>query len=156
MIKRMFHYGMVALFAAFSVPAMAAEGVAVNIEENRDSVAPLIERGELAKGSLIRALFARQIVNREPVDAITALSADTQGVYFFSELQDMTGHTVTHRWEYDGKRVGYTEFKVMGERWRAWSYRKIPSGSNGTWKVKVLNTIGEVIGEKTLAPQAAQ
>ncbi len=145
-----------ALLAALGLLAQRAEAASLNIEENRDSVAPLIERGELAKGKLTRAVFAKQIVKREPVDEVTALSSDTPGIYFFTELKDMAGHTVTHRWEYDGKRIGYTEFKVTAPYWRAWSYRKTPPGSTGMWKVKVLNTVGEVIGEKALAPQAAR
>ncbi len=156
MMKGMFRYGLAALLAAGCVPMSAAERATVNIEEYPDSVAPLIERGELAKGSLARAVFAKKIVKREPVDEITALSADTPDVYFFTELTDMADHTVTHRWEYDGRHVGETSFKVTASHWRVWSYRKIPPGSTGTWKVKVLNTVGEVIGEKTLALQAAQ
>ena len=156
MTKRVFRYRYITLLVALGMHVPGVEAASVNIEENRDSVAPLIERGELAKGSVTRAVFAKHIVKREPVDVITALSSDVQGVYFFSELKDMAGHTVTHRWEYNGQRVGYTEFKVMAPYWRAWSYRKILPGSAGTWNVKVLNTRGEVIGEKTLAPQATR
>ena len=174
MIKGVFRNGLAALLALLSASGMAAESASVNIEEHRESVAPLIERGELTKarpatpaapatpatmatkGTLVRAVFAKQIVKREPVDEVTALSSDMQGVYFFTELEDMAGHTVKHRWEYDGQHVGYTEFKVTASHWRAWSYRKTPPGGTGTWKVKVLNNVGEVIGEKTLAPQAAQ
>jgi hypothetical protein len=179
MIKGVFRYGVVALLAVLSAGGTAAERASVNIEEHRESVAPLIEHGGLVKttkatptptrtptpttaptattkGTLVRAVFAKQIVKREPVDEVTALSSDMPGVYFFTELEDMAGHTVTHRWEYDGQRVGYTEFKITASHWRSWSYRKTPSGSTGVWKVKVLNTVGEVLGEKTLAPQAAR
>ncbi len=152
MSKGMLRHALLALCGYAAV----VDAASVNIEENRDSVAPLIEHPQLAKGSVARAVFAKQIVKREPVDEVTALSSDVQGVYFFTELNDMAGHTVTHRWEYDGKRVGYTEFKVTAPYWRVWSYRKTPPGSTGTWKVKVLNTVGEVIGEKVLAPQTAR
>ena len=156
MTMGVFRYQRAALLVALGMHALGVEAASVNIEENRDSVAPLIQRGELAKGSVTRAVFAKQILKREPVDEINALTSDVQGVYFFTELKDMGGHTVTHRWEYDGKRVGYTEFKVKAPYWRVWSYRKTPPGATGTWKVKVLNTVGEVIGEKVLVPQAAR
>ena len=152
MIKVGFYYGLAALLSALCAGVQAEVGLALNIEDHRDSVAPLIERGNLGKGSVARAVFAKQIVKREPVDEVTVLRGDVQGVYFFTELRNMVGHTATHRWEYEGQRVGHTEFKVTASQWRAWSYRKIPPGSTGTWKVKVLNTAGEVIGEKTLAP----
>lgn len=181
MNKGMFRYGVAALLVLLSANGMAAKSASVNIEEHRESVAPLTKGGELmkvrpvtptmpatsassptttaktaSKGTLVRAVFAKQIVKREPVDEVTALSSNMQGVYFFTELEDMAGHTVKHRWEYDGRHVGYTEFKITASHWRVWSYRKTPPGSMGTWKVKVLNTIGEVIGEKVLAPKAAQ
>lgn len=154
MIKEGGFHGVAALLLVLYSGMQAEAGVPINIEEHRDSVAPFIERGSanLGKGAVARAVFARQIVNREPVDEVTVMSGDIQGVYFFTELKNMTGHTATHRWEYEGQRVGYTEFKVTASPWRAWSYRNIPPGSTGTWKVKVLNTVGEVIGEKTLAP----
>ncbi|MBI3776211.1 MAG: DUF2914 domain-containing protein [Gammaproteobacteria bacterium] len=181
MIKGVLRYGVATLLAVLSAGGTAAERASVNIEEHRESVAPLIEHGGLVKttkptptptptptrtpapttattatqGTLVRAVFAKQIVKREPVDEVTTLSSDMQGVYFFTELEDMAGHTVKHVWEYDGRRVGYTEFKVTAAHWRAWSYRKTPPGTSSTWKVKVLNTAGEVIGEKLLAPKAA-
>ena len=210
MIKGVFRYGVAALLMLLTASVAAAASGSVNIEEHRESVAPLIEHGALvkttktptaptaqpvptasrvptaqpvptaprvptapttpkvpaastvptitttAKGALQRAVFAKQIVKREPVDEVTALSSDMQGVYFFTELEDMAGQTVSHRWEYDGQRVGYTEFKVTASHWRAWSYRKTPPGSTGIWKVKVLNAVGGVLGEKTLAPQATR
>ena len=157
MTKGEFHYGVAMFCALLCADVQAEAGVAVNIEEHRDSVAPLIERNniernKLGRGSVARAVFTKQVVNREPVDDLTRLSTDVQGVYFFTELKNMAGHTATHRWEYDGQRVGQIEFNVTAAHWRAWSYRKIPPGSTGTWKVKVLNTVGEVVGEKTLAP----
>lgn len=167
MIKGVFRQGGIALLALSSSVGSAADRASVNIEEHRESVAPLNARGEPVKalkavpatpankGKLGRAVFAKQVVKREPVNEVKALSSDVQGVYFFTELEDMAGHTVTHRWEYDGKRVGFTEFKVSAPYWRVWSYRRTPPGSTGTWKVKVLNTVGEVIGEKVLAPKAA-
>ncbi len=175
MIKGVFRQGGIALLALSSSVGSAADRASVNIEEHRESVAPLNARGEPVKalkavpaapavpapatpankGKLGRAVFAKQVVKREPVNEVKALSSDVQGVYFFTELEDMAGHTVTHRWEYDGKRVGFTEFKVAAPYWRVWSYRRTPPGSTGTWKVKVLNTVGEVIGEKVLAPKAA-
>ena len=152
MIKRKFHYGVAVLISVLCAATQAETGVPVNVEEHQESVAPLIERGTVGKGSVARALFAKQIVKREPVDEVTVLSGDVQGVYFFTELRNMAGHTATHRWEYEGQRIGHVEFQVTAPHWRAWSYRKIPPGSTGTWKVKVLNTLGEVISEKTLAP----
>ena len=181
MMKRVFRYGVALLLAVLGGHALAAAKSTVNIEEHPESVAPLVEGGAppkftvtkirvekstaeksvpekivLEKEIVVRAVFAKQIVKREPVDEITSLSGDVQGVYFFTELENMADHTAVHRWEHDGQRIGYSEFKVAAPHWRAWSYRKIPPGSTGTWKVKVLNTMGEVIGEKVLAPQTAR
>ena len=178
MMKRVFRSGVALLLAVLGGQALAAANSTVNIEEHPESVAPLVEGGAppkfavtksrvekstaeksvpekdvLEKGIVVRALFAKQIVNREPVGVITALTSDVQGVYFFTELENLAGQTAKHRWELGGQRLGYSEFKVGASHWRAWSYRKLPPGSTGTLTVKVLNTGGEVIGEQMLSFQ---
>lgn len=137
-----------ALFTSVT-SARAAEPALVLIEEDSASAAPLIERGELPRGTLARGIFTARVENKEPIDDLAELPADAQRVYFFSELHKLNGQTVTHRWELNGTPMGDSRFNVGGWRWRVWSVKTL-DGRAGTWTVKVLNSVGEVVGEKSI------
>jgi hypothetical protein len=57
-------------------------------------------------GSMARAGFTSGIVDREPQDDLDALTNDHVQVYFFTELRDMQGRTVIHRWMWNGEVMG--------------------------------------------------
>lgn len=99
-------------------------------------------------GSVSRATFTRAVVNHEPVDFLTQTGQTQQHLYFFSELKGLTGDTVTHRWEIDGKVVAEVPFAVGGPKWRVWSSYTV--NRKGTWIVRVVNAKGVVLQEKTL------
>lgn len=170
----------VLVFAAAAVisVARAGEPVPVPVEENAASVAPYIENGpppqfaqpseppkvqasspvptsprepapKAASGSVARGIFTSRVENREPVDNFAALPPGTQRIYFFTELNNLGGQTVRHRWELNGTFQGESTFEVRGWHWRAWSMKTV-DGRAGTWKVKVLNAAGEVVGEYTI------
>ncbi len=101
----------------------------------------------MSRGEVARAAFATAIEDREPVDKVEKLPADRQKVYFFTELRDMAGQTVTHRWEHEGKVQAEVKFQVKGPRWRVWSSKNLPTDATGEWKVSVINGAGEVIAE---------
>ena len=112
----------------------------------------------MSRGEVARAAFATAIEDREPVDKVEKLPADRQKVYFFTELRDMAGQTVTHRWEHDGKVQAEVKFNVRGPRWRVWSSKNLPTDATGEWKVSVVNGNGEVIAEDVVnitPPEAA-
>ncbi len=112
----------------------------------------------MSRGEVARAAFATAIEDREPVDKVEKLPADHQKVYFFTELRDMAGQTVTHRWEHDGKVQAEVKFNVKGPRWRVWSSKNLPTDATGEWKVSVVNGNGEVIAEDVVnitPPEAA-
>lgn len=171
--------GCVALLAMSGVVSAAQMLAERTVEADAASVAPLVEGREepkfeqpkmeqpkvesvveqtpkvdLFKGELARGVFCKQISNREPADEVTELGPDVQRVYFFSEVINMAGHTVTHRWEYNGQYMGEVKFNVQSPKWRVWSYKTVSGGKDGIWSVKVLDTAGETVGEKSLAPPA--
>jgi hypothetical protein len=98
---------------------------------------------------MARGIFTTRVANKEPVDDLTELPADTQRIYFFTELHDLNGQTVRHRWERNGIDQGESTFEVRGWHWRVWSLKTI-GAREGTWKVTVLNAAGDVIGEKSI------
>jgi hypothetical protein len=63
-------------------------------------------------------------------------------VYFFTDLRNLQGRTVTHRWEYQGKVVSQMPFRVGGPRWRVYSKFEIAPEQVGRWSVTVVDESG--------------
>ncbi|KAF0192199.1 MAG: hypothetical protein FD165_824 [Gammaproteobacteria bacterium] len=100
-------------------------------------------------GSVVRAVFTTMMRDREPMDDITKLGTDVGQVYFFTELGDMNGQRVTHRWQHNGDVMAEVSFDVRGSRWRVWSNKTLTPQLTGTWKVTVLDGSGGVVHEAT-------
>ena len=100
------------------------------------------EEMSLAEGSVARAAFTTRIENREPVDRVLVLNPPATEIYFFTDLRNLEGHTVTHRWEYQGRAVSNVPFVIGGNRWRVFSKKVFPPDSFGEWSVTVLDDNG--------------
>jgi hypothetical protein len=89
-----------------------------------------------------RAIFTTGISNREPVDQVVSVGPDQESIYFFSDLRNLQGRTVRHRWEFEGQYMGEIEFDVSGPRWRVFSKKSLDPASSGKWTVLVLDESG--------------
>ncbi|NNF96580.1 MAG: DUF2914 domain-containing protein [Halobacteria archaeon] len=118
--------------------------------ETTDTAAALEEKSGFNPGTVARSAFTSSIDDREPVDMLQQMNAMEQKVYFFTELRDMEGQTVTHRWELNGDVMAEVAFEVKGSRWRVWSSKNLQPEWVGEWKVSVLNSANEVISETSL------
>jgi hypothetical protein len=98
-----------------------------------------------AAGEVGRAQFTTAVVDREPVDAVTRFDPDTGRVYFFTEVLDLQGQRVVHRWEYGGDVMAEVAFSVNGPRWRIWSSKDMLPQWEGEWTVSVLAADGQVL-----------
>lgn len=96
-------------------------------------------------GKVSRSAFSTAVENREPVDDISSLSNDHRQIVFFSELTDLNGQTVSHRWERDGQVMADVAFEVRGPRWRVWSSKKLEPSWIGQLSVSVVDGTGRVI-----------
>lgn len=96
-------------------------------------------------GAIARATFTSNVVGREPVDSITSISKTSGEMYYFTELKDMEGQTVTHRWEYNGEVMAEVEFKVGAPRWRVYSVKKLDPKWTGKWTVVVTDGNGTTL-----------
>ena len=103
-----------------------------------------------AAPEVARAQFTTEVANREPVDALYTLGTDRTQVYFFTDLRNLSGHTVTHRWMYLGDVMAEVSFNVGGDRWRVWSSKQLDPGWRGDWNVVVVDDSGKVLHEDTL------
>lgn len=92
----------------------------------------------LNDGEIARAVFASNVEDREPVDNLESLEEGLERVYFFTDLRNFEGHTVTHRWYYNGEKDFEMNFDVGGPRWRTWSSKALTEHHTGTWRVDVI------------------
>ncbi len=93
-------------------------------------------------GSVGRAQFTSEVVDREPVDQVTFLENDHEEILFFTEIRQMSGRTVTHRWEYQGEVMAEISFEVGGPRWRVYSSKTLLPDQLGKWTVVVVDQSG--------------
>lgn len=93
-----------------------------------------------------RAQFTTAVEDREPVDDVRQLGTEQDSVSFFTELRNLEGRTVTHRWVFDRATVATVEFEVGGPRWRVWSTKDLVPDRTGTWTVLVVDDAGRLHG----------
>jgi len=113
--------------------------------------APAEGADEAPLGLVPRALFTLEVVDREPGEEITSLSNDHRQIIFFTELRDLTGQRVLHRWEYKGEVVAEVPFEVRGPRWRVYSVKTLKPDQVGEWSVSVVDGYGRVLSERSFS-----
>ena len=97
-------------------------------------------------GKVTRAIFTSQIIDREPADDLTEISNTTERIYFFTDLRNLEGKIITHRWEYNGEVMAEVTFKVGGgPRWRVYSSKNLLPLWTGSWTVFVMNEDEQLI-----------
>jgi len=96
-----------------------------------------------------RTLFTSKLKNNEPLDEVLVLENDIQTLYFFSEVKNMHGKTITHRWEYraDEKYIKVFErkFKVSKKTEKLVSKFKLDSTKTGEWMVIISDEQGRPV-----------
>jgi hypothetical protein len=89
-----------------------------------------------------RAIFTSDVVDREPVDQVVSVGPEMESIYFFTDLRNLQGRRVKHRWEFEGQFMGEIEFDVGGSRWRVYSKKTLNPEQRGKWTVLVLDESG--------------
>ncbi|MDH5407584.1 MAG: DUF2914 domain-containing protein [Gammaproteobacteria bacterium] len=93
-------------------------------------------------GDVVRALFTTTIKNNEPQNEVLILENNKKNIFFFTELRNMQGRTVIHRWEYNGKVIKEKKIKVSKKRVRVSSSHSLSPKQTGKWTVVVTNDKG--------------
>lgn len=101
-----------------------------------------------AETGVSRGIFTEAIKNKEPVSDLQQITTATGRVYFFTEISGLSGHAITHRWEYNGKVLAEVSFQVGADRWRTWSSKNLLASWTGKWQVSVLDEGGNIIEQK--------
>lgn len=90
-------------------------------------------------GSVSRAQFTTEVIDREPVDQVDSLTTDQRQIKYFTELSDLQGHNVTHQWVYNDEIMFEKSFDVGSARWRIWTSKTLQPGWTGVWTVNTLD-----------------
>ena len=105
-------------------------------------------------GEVSRAMFTIGVDNREPVLSVDSISSGSYtSISFFTELNDLSGHNVTHQWTYDNKVMFEKTFEVKGDRWRVWTSKTLIPGWTGSWTVNVLDDDRTVLASRSFEYQ---
>lgn len=100
-------------------------------------------------GEVARAQFTTAIANHEPTDDVTTLDNSHTKIYFFTDLKNMSGQTVTHRWSFNGNMVAEVQLTPKAAHWRTYSSKNLDPVMTGTWSVEVLDAAGNVLAKKS-------
>ncbi|MCG7921200.1 MAG: DUF2914 domain-containing protein [Candidatus Thiodiazotropha lotti] len=101
-----------------------------------------IEESPVPDAYVARAVFTTAVINREPVDQVVSLDENATEVSFFTDLRNLQGRTIIHRWEFEGEVISEVNIHVGGPRWRAYSIKSLNPGEEGKWTVFVIDESG--------------
>lgn len=133
-------WGISVSFAAETKPSEST-GIPANAKP-----APALVAGEVA-----RAQFTRNIKDLEPVDSISVLPNNITRLIYFTEIRGMTGQTITHRWEFNGKVRLEKKMEIGSVRWRAFSHKTLNPNQLGEWKASVIDANGGTLSVNTFS-----
>ncbi len=95
--------------------------------------------------NVVRASVTTNVVDREPVDSLDTITNEQELIFFFTEIADLAGGTITHRWEYNDEIMAEVPLEIGGSRWRTHSSKRLFKGWIGEWKVSVVDDSGQVL-----------
>lgn len=93
-------------------------------------------------GKIVRSQITTAIVNREPTDDVVMLTNNSEKIYYFTELSNLNGHKITHRWEHNGQVMAEIGFEIKSDRWRVFSSKIIKPDWTGNWSVSLIDENG--------------
>ncbi len=102
-------------------------------------------RAEEAATSISRAQITSAIADREPTDKLEKVATSIDRVFFFTEINNLAGHTIRHQWLHKNQLMAEVPFEVPSARWRGWSSKKLIPQLQGPWHVLVLDEQGNVL-----------
>lgn len=101
-----------------------------------------VKKSPVPDAEVTRSQFTTGIAEREPIDKLVLVDNAVSEIYYFTELRNLQGRKVTHRWEYDGKTISEVTFMVEGPRWRVFSKKTLNPSMTGKWTVFVVDQSG--------------
>jgi len=131
-----------------------ADSAALNhgapVNPSMSTVEPDFEPAAANEGaeSLARAHLTSGVRSREPVDTLVSPISAAQlpggQLFYFTEVIGLSGRSIQHRWEYEGRVVSTVRFSIGSDRWRVYSAKTIGNNA-GSWRVVVVDGRGNVL-----------
>jgi hypothetical protein len=125
-----------------AVPDGAVESESASPDSPMQAKPTMVEESPVPDAYVARAVFTTDVVDREPMDQIVSVDENATQVMFFTDLRNLQGRTVTHRWEFEGEVISEVQIDVRGPRWRAYSVKSLNPGQVGKWTVFVIDESG--------------
>jgi len=102
--------------------------------------------GEQAGIHVTQAVVARDVQDREPVEAGSSFPADVEQLVCFTRVEGAGDEaTLFHVWMRGDEEVARVELPVRGSSWRTWSKKRILSDWTGPWSVRIEDGEGNVL-----------
>ena len=98
--------------------------------------------------NISKAVFALDVEDRVPINIVKEADNSLGKIYFFTNIRNLSGERITHRWIYQGRVMADVSFNINGPRWRVWSSKNLWHTWIGEWTVEVLTADGSVLYEK--------
>jgi hypothetical protein len=99
--------------------------------------------------NISQAVFTLNVENRTPQNIVTEIDNTVNKIYFYTNLRNLSGQKLKHRWIYNGKNMAEVNFAPQGPRWRVYSSKNLWHNWTGKWSVQVINENNEVLLEKS-------
>ena len=117
------------------------------------SMAPTAAVSESASDKVARVQFAARMQGLEPGPPIHLPIRLSQGqgrtIYFFTELHGLSGRSVLHRWEWNGRMMQERQLHPASQSWRAYTTMTITGDRRGSWRISVVDaTTGKVLAAR--------
>ena len=99
---------------------------------------------------LVRGVITSAVLDREPVDELQTVPAQTNKVYCFTQVKcgEMftEGLFLTHVWTFQGKEMARVVLPIHASHWRTWSSKRLMPHWRGHWQVDILDDQGKLLG----------
>ncbi len=106
---------------------------------------------EQLHSNLSRARLARGMKGKEPYGDVElpflVNSEQAEGLFYFTEINNMKGDTVFHEWLKDGKSIYKRKIRIRGNRWRVSTSKLFNNKHTGEWQARTLDAQGKVLNK---------
>jgi hypothetical protein len=136
--------------SAGGTPTAEADAPAVR---SREAIRRPVQRPRELRGQVARIVLASGSgadAQSDPINSPVVVGPGQQKrVALYTELRDLAGQTVSHRWERGGQTMAVIAFKVGGDRWRVHSSKTLTPASKGSWRVVVADSRGAILAGRS-------
>ena len=99
-----------------------------------------------AQPAVAEAVVTTDVMDRQPVDNMSAVNADVGRVYLWTRIVGGEGELeIEHVWYRGDQEMARVPLHVSGSNWRTWSSKNIEPSWTGEWRVDIVGPDGTVL-----------